>query len=185
MSNASPPIVEAVVLVVMGVSGSGKSRVAGLLAGRLDWDLEEGDDLHPPENIAKMASGRPLTDTDRWPWLARVADWIEKRTDCGRCGVITCSALKRIYRDRLRREHVIFIHLTGDRDLLAARLAARHGHFMPPALLDSQFTALEPPAPDERAITVDIAADPASEADEIISRLGLEHAGALRAEAQR
>jgi gluconokinase/shikimate kinase len=162
----------------MGVSGSGKSRVAGLLAGRLGWDLAEGDELHPPENIAKMASGHPLTDADRWPWLAKVAAWIKQRTDVGQSGVITCSALKRSYRDLLRGEHVVFVYLAGDRDVIATRLGLRHGHFMPSTLLDSQFATLEPPGPDERSVTVDISASVADEADEIVARLGLRPDGA-------
>lgn len=178
MSTAQSPPAEPVVLVVMGVSGSGKSRVAGVLAGRLGWDLAEGDELHPPENIAKMAAGHPLTDADRWPWLARVEAWIEHHTDAGQCGVITCSALKRSYRDRLRGDHVVFVYLAGDRELIATRLALRHGHFMPPALLDSQFATLEPPGPDERAITVGISGSVAHEADEIVARLGLRPDGA-------
>lgn len=173
MSTAHSPAAEPVVLVLMGVSGSGKSRVAGVLAGRLGWDLAEGDELHPPENIAKMAAGHSLTDADRWPWLARVDAWIEQHTDAGQCGVITCSALKRSYRDRLRGEHVVFVYLAGDRELIVTRLALRHGHFMPPALLDSQFATLEPPEPDERSITVGISGSVDDEADEIVARLGL------------
>ena len=168
---------EPVVLVLMGVSGSGKSTVAGPLAGRLGWDLEEGDDLHPPANVAKMAAGHPLTDDDRWPWLAKVAECISPHTSAGRPGVITCSALERKYRDVLRGEHVIFVYLSGTHDEIAARLATRHGHFMPASLLDSQFAALEPPGPDERSITIDINASSSVEADQIVSRLGLEGAG--------
>jgi gluconokinase len=161
------------VLVVMGVSGSGKSTVGALLAGRLGWDFEDGDNLHPAANVAKMAAGHPLDDADRWPWLAKVSQWIADRTDAGRPGVITCSALKRSYRDVLRAEHVVFVYLAGTREQIASRLAARHGHFMPAALLDSQFAALEPPAPDEAAITVDLASQPTTETDVIIARLGL------------
>jgi gluconokinase len=178
MTTTPAPVAEPVVLVLMGVSGSGKSKVAGLLAGRLGWEFEEGDDLHPPRNIAKMAAGHPLDDEDRWPWLTEVAAWIKTRTDSGRCGLITCSALKRSYRDILRGDHVVFVHLAGDRDLVARRLTARHGHFMPPALLDSQFETLEPPGADERAITVQIAETATAEADEIIARLGLQPFGA-------
>jgi gluconokinase/shikimate kinase len=170
------------VLVVMGVSGSGKSSVAALLAGRLGWDLEEGDDLHPAQNIAKMAAGQPLTDEDRRPWLAKVSAWIEERTEARRCGVISCSALKRSYRDLLRGEHVVFVYLAGDRDLVASRLAARHGHFMQPALLDSQFAALEPPDPDERSITIGIAPSVAAEADQVLAGLGLQPSGATKGE---
>lgn len=166
---------ESPVLVIMGVSGSGKSTVAGLLAGWLGWDLAEGDDMHPPENIAKMASGHPLTDDDRWPWLARVAAWIREHTAAKRPAVVTCSALKRSYRDVLRGEGVVFVYLAGSRELIGGRMAARHGHFMPSALLDSQFAALEPPGPDERAVTVDISGSPAREARRVIAALHLPH----------
>jgi gluconokinase/shikimate kinase len=157
----------------MGVSGCGKSTVAGLLAGRLGWDLGEGDDLHPPANVAKMAAGRPLTDDDRWPWLRRVAGWITEHTAAQRPGIITCSALKRSYRDVLRGERVVFVFLDGSRELIAARLRARYGHYMPASLLDSQFAALEPPGPDEQAVRVDITAPPSVQADFIVSRLTL------------
>ena len=169
----APPVVEPVVLVLMGVSGSGKSTVAALLAGRLGWDFEEGDDLHPPANVAMMHAGHPLDDEDRRPWLARVAEWIQKRTDAGRPGIITCSALKRNYRDVLRGEHVVFVHVAGSPEEIAARLASRHGHYMASSLLESQFATLEPPAPDERSITVDINASAAQEAAEIVKVLGL------------
>ena len=180
------------VLVLMGVSGSGKSTVAGVLAGRLGWDLAEGDDLHPPANVAKMAAGHPLTDADREPWLRRVAAWIAEHTAAGRPGVITCSALKRAYRDVLRGSpavgspavrdsaaegHVVFVHLTGSRAELAHRLAARHDHFMPTALLDSQLDTLQPPGEDEPALTVAIGGSAAEQADEIIRRLRLRPAG--------
>ena len=165
----SPPPV----LVLMGVSGCGKSTVAALLAGQLGWDFEEGDDLHPAANVAKMAAGHPLDDADRRPWLAAVAAWIRQHTDAGRPGIVTCSALKKSYRDVLRGDRVLFVYLAGTRDEIAARLATRHGHFMPPALLDSQFAALEPPTPDENAITVDIAASSAALADGLMRRLDL------------
>jgi gluconokinase len=167
------PPVQQPVLVIMGVSGSGKSTVAGILAGQLGWDLEEGDDLHPPANVAKMSAGVPLTDEDRWPWLARVAGWINEHTAAGLPGIITCSALKRIYRDRLRGEHVVFVHLTGDKATIGNRMSARHGHFMPAALLDTQIATLEPPTADENVLEVDLGRPPAEEAAEIIERLGL------------
>jgi gluconokinase len=173
MSTMTAAAVSPPVLVLMGVSGCGKSTVAALLAGQLGWDFEEGDDLHPAVNVAKMAAGHPLDDDDRRPWLQAVAAWITERTDAGRPGIITCSALKRSYRDALRGEHVIFVYLAGTREQIAARLATRHGHFMPPALLDSQFATLEPPTEDENAITVDIDASSAVEADEITRRLKL------------
>jgi gluconokinase len=164
------------VLVIMGISGSGKSTVAGLLAGRLGWALEEGDDLHPPANVAKMHAGIPLTDDDRLPWLDTVADWIHGQITAGLPGIITCSALRRSYRDRLRRgdsTHVVFVHLAGSRDTVGQRLTARTDHFMPASLLDSQLATLEPPGPDENALTVDVGRRAAEEADEIIERLDL------------
>jgi gluconokinase len=161
------------VLVIMGVSGSGKSTVAGLLAGRLGWDLAEGDDMHPPANVAKMAAGPPLDDEDRRPWLTTIATWIHEHTATGRPGIVTCSALKRSYRDVLRGEHVVFVYLAGSHDQIAGRLAARHGHFMPAGMLDSQIATLESPGPDENAITVDVAESPYDEADEILRRLRL------------
>lgn len=162
------------VLVIMGVSGSGKSTVAGVLAGRLGWDLAEGDDLHPEANVVKMQSGQPLTDDDRWPWLERIADWIRDRTASGRPGIITCSALKKRYRDALRGEGVVFVFLQGSKDKISDRLASRHGHFMPPALLESQFEALEEPTEDENYVSLSVSATPAEEAEEVIERLHLE-----------
>jgi len=148
------------VVVVMGVSGSGKSTVGRELAARLGVPYAEGDDFHPPANVAKMASGQPLTDTDRWPWLRALAGWITEHSASG--GVVTCSALKRAYRDLLRGAavRVWFLHLAGDRSVLAPRLAARAGHFMPASLLDSQLADLEPLGPDEPGLTVDVTAAP-------------------------
>jgi carbohydrate kinase (thermoresistant glucokinase family) len=163
LSYAAPPV-----LVVMGVAGSGKSTVGRLVAAELGWDFGEGDALHPAANVAKMAAGTPLTDDDRKPWLARVRAWIDEHVAAGRPGVIACSALKRAYRDALRDPHVVFVHLAGSRERLAARLAARQGHFMPATLLDSQLAALEPPGAGEQALTVDIAAPPAEQARSII-----------------
>lgn len=161
------------VLVIMGVSGSGKSTVAGVVAGRLGWDLAEGDDLHPERNVTKMQAGEPLTDEDRWPWLETIADWIRQHTESGTPGVITCSALKKRYRDILRGENVVFVFLQGNKDSISGRLASRHGHFMPPALLESQFEALEEPTEDENYISLCVSATPAEEAQEIIERLNL------------
>ncbi|MGI8760460.1 MAG: gluconokinase [Jatrophihabitantaceae bacterium] len=161
------------VLVIMGVSGSGKSTVAGLLAGRLGWDLAEGDDMHPPANVAKMASGRPLDDADRWPWLDKIAAWIGEHVRAGRPGIITCSALKRSYRDVLRGDGVVFVELVGTHDQIAARLVARHGHFMPAGMLDSQIERLEEPTAEEAAIRIDVTASPQEEAEQIINRLDL------------
>ncbi len=161
------------VLVVMGVSGTGKSTVAGILAGRLGWDLEEGDDLHPQQNVAKMAAGIALTDDDRWPWLDEVRAWIRERTDAGRPGVITCSALRRSYRDRIRGDHVLFVHMVGRPDVIGRRIAARAGHFMPAALLTSQMSILDPLEPDEEGFEVEVKGTPADVASEILSRLRL------------
>ena len=143
-------------VVVMGVSGAGKSTVAQRLASRLGWSFAEGDALHPATNVTKMASGEPLTDTDRAPWLAAVARVIGTWRSRGERGVITCSALKRAYRDKIIGNHsdVRLVHLAGSRELVAQRLATRHEHFMPASLLDSQFAALEPPGADENPITV-------------------------------
>lgn len=161
------------VLVLMGVSGSGKSTVAGLLAGALGWDLEEGDDLHPDANVAKMTAGEPLTDADRWPWLDTVASWIQEHTLAGRPGIVTCSALKRSYRNVLSGDHVVFVHFAGSQEQIGRRLATRHDHYMPASLLDSQFATLEPLAADERAVLVDIAAKPTVQAAHIIEELQL------------
>lgn len=166
------------VLVIMGVSGSGKSTVAGVVAGRLGWDLAEGDDLHSAANVAKMQSGQPLTDDDRWPWLETIADWIRQHTESGTPGVITCSALKKRYRDILRGDNVVFVFLQGSKDNISGRLASRHGHYMPPALLESQFEALEEPTEDENYMSLCVSATPAEEAQEIIERLNLAAASA-------
>ncbi|MFL6626888.1 MAG: gluconokinase [Burkholderiaceae bacterium] len=163
------------VLVLMGVSGSGKTTVAKLIADRLDWPFEEGDALHPPANVAKMAAGHPLDDDDRAPWLAKVADWVDARLDGGESGVITCSALKRKYRALIdRRGHgVEFVFLHGSRELVAERLATRQGHFMPSSLLATQFETLEEPAADEPVIRVEIGATPEAIADDVMAALGL------------
>ena len=138
-------------IVVMGVSGSGKTTVAVELARRLGWQFAEGDDLHPAANVAKMTAGTPLTDEDRWPWLRAVAGWIDEQEQAGHPGVITCSALKRSYRELLREENpsVWFAHVHVPAEVLRARLSARTGHFMPPSLLDSQLAALQPLEADE------------------------------------
>jgi carbohydrate kinase (thermoresistant glucokinase family) len=167
----TPPLV----LVLMGVSGSGKTTVARLIAERLHWAFEEGDALHPPANVAKMAAGHPLDDDDRAPWLGKVADWVDARLDAGESGVITCSALKRKYRALIDRrgERVEFVYLHGSPELVASRLAARQGHFMPSSLLASQFDTLEEPAADEPVIRVEIAGTPDSVADAVLQTLGL------------
>ncbi|GAB4587248.1 gluconokinase [Nocardia sp. IFM 10818] len=155
-------------MVVMGVSGSGKSTVARLLAAETGWDLLEGDDLHPPANIAKMAAGQPLTDADRRPWLDAIVQWMTAQAGAGRSGVVTCSALKRSYRDLFRHAlaespgaRPTFVHLTGTRAELLRRMATRPGHFMPATLLDSQLATLEDPAGEPGVITLAIDSTPA------------------------
>jgi carbohydrate kinase (thermoresistant glucokinase family) len=164
-----------VVLVIMGVSGAGKSTIAALLAERLGWTFEEGDSLHPAANVEKMAAGVPLTDDDRWPWLAKIADWIDGRLDTGENGIITCSALKRSYRNVLNRRGsgVEFVYLALDRADLEERVEHREGHFMPAALLDSQLDTLEPPTATEPAIQVDAEPDSRLVVDRILRDLGL------------
>lgn len=161
------------VAVVMGVSGSGKSTIAGHLAAELGWEYQEGDALHPPENVEKMKGGTPLTDADRLPWLRRIAQRIDDWRAHGRSGVVTCSALKRSYRDVIAgdRPDVVVVYLKGSPGLIKQRLAERRGHFMPPALLDSQFAVLEEPAADEHAIVVDIGGTPDEIVTEIVARL--------------
>lgn len=148
------------VVVVMGVAGTGKTTVGRLLAEALGVGYAEGDDFHPPENIAKMSAGTPLDDADRWPWLDAVGAWAHGREALG--GVVTSSALRRAYRDRLRdaAPGAVFLHLTGERALIQRRMAERRGHFMPPALLDSQFATLEPLGDDEAGVAVDVAGTP-------------------------
>lgn len=143
-------------VVVMGVSGSGKTTMACGLAERLGWEYAEGDDFHSAANVAKMSSGVPLDDEDRWPWLHAIARWIGEHEATGRCAVVTCSALRRSYRDLLRDGHpsVWFAHVTVAPDVLAHRLANRRGHYMPATLLASQLAILEPLQPDEPGIAV-------------------------------
>jgi gluconokinase len=159
------------IAVVMGVSGSGKTTVAVLLAAALGCQFQEGDDLHPAANVAKMRDGTPLTDADRWPWLRKIADEIDGWRAQGQSGVLTCSALKRAYRDIIIRPGVTLIYLKGSYDLIHRRMAERHGHYMPVALLDSQFAALEEPTPDEHPIVVDVAGRPAEIVEEIVHQL--------------
>jgi gluconokinase len=161
------------IVLVMGVSGSGKSTIAVLLAAALGCRFQEGDDLHPRENVEKMRSGTPLTDADRMPWLRNIAEEIDGWRARGECGVLTCSALKRFYRDIIigDRRDVALVYLKGSRELVHRRMIARHEHFMPVALLDSQFATLEEPAPDEHPIIVDVGGKPAEIAREIVRRL--------------
>jgi gluconokinase len=160
-------------LVVMGVSGSGKSTIADRLAARLGWRYEDGDRFHPPANVAKMSAGQPLTDEDRWPWLQAIADEIDRLSAARQRAVVACSALKRAYRDILvhGRDDIRIVFLNGTQELIADRLAARKGHFMPPGLLASQFRTLEPPQPGERPITVSIDAPIEAIVDDIIRQL--------------
>lgn len=166
------------VLIVMGVSAVGKTGLAQALHRRLGWPVLEGDAVHPPENVEKMRGGTPLTDADRWPWLDRIAAWIGERIDAGESGIVTCSALKRVYRERLigGRAGVRLLYLHGDRALLAGRIAARKDHFMPPSLLDSQLATLEPPAPDENAVALDVIDTAEALAERAIAALGLRQA---------
>jgi gluconokinase len=149
-------------VIVMGTTGSGKTTVGELLAERLGWPFEEGDSLHPPENIAKMSAGHALTDEDRWPWLERIGVWIDQQARAGHSVVVSCSALKRSYRDLLRRNRpgVVFLHLDGTKSELADRLSHRRGHFMPPSLLESQLADLQPLQPDEPGATLSIKGEP-------------------------
>jgi gluconokinase len=162
-------------LVVMGVSGSGKSTIAEHLATRLGWRYVDGDLFHPPANVAKMSAGHPLTDEDRWPWLRAIAAEIDRLSAAGEPAVVACSALKRAYRDILvhDRDDVRIVFLDGTQDLIAKRLAERKGHFMPPGLLDSQFKTLEPPQPSERPITVSIDASVDGIVNDIVRQLEL------------
>jgi len=155
------------IVAVMGVSGSGKTTVAKGVAERLGWVFQEGDALHPPENVAKMKAGHPLDDADRIPWLHRVADWVDARRAAGESGIVTCSLLKRSYREIVigARPNVRLMYLHGAKPLIADHVAHRTGHFMPPSLLDSQFATLEEPTPDEHPMIVEIT-DSAEEAIE-------------------
>jgi gluconokinase len=162
-------------LVVMGVSGSGKSTIADQLAERLGWRFEDGDRFHPASNVAKMSAGHPLTDEDRWPWLQAIADEIDRVCQTGEPAVIACSALKRAYRDILvhGRGDVRIVYLKGTQALIADRLAVRKNHFMPSGLLDSQFKTLEPPAASENPVTVSIDGSVDAIVDDIVRQLGL------------
>jgi len=161
------------ILLVMGVSGSGKTTVAKALAEQLGWRFQEGDALHPPENVAKMAAGTPLSDADRWPWLTAIAAVIDGWRAAGVSGIVTCSALKRAYRQVLvgDRADVRLVYLAGSKALIAGRMAARTGHFMPAALLDSQLATLEPPGAEEHPIVMDIGPEPAVIVAELVRRV--------------
>jgi gluconokinase len=162
-------------LIVMGVSGSGKSTIADKLAERLRWTFEDGDRFHPASNVAKMSAGHPLTDEDRWPWLQAIADEIDRVCRAGEYAVIACSALKRAYRDILvhGRTDVRMVFLKGTQELIASRLAQRKDHFMPPGLLASQFNTLEPPDRSEKPVIVSIDASVDAIVDDILRQLNL------------
>ena len=169
------PLSGVAAIVVMGVSGAGKSTVGRLIAARLDCPFRDADSFHPRANIEKMSRGEPLTDADRWPWLDAIAAWIAEHRAAGTTCVVTCSALKRVYRDIVtdkQRADVRLVYLKGGFDLIAARLAARTDHFMPPALLKSQFDTLEEPRGDERAITAEIDGTPEEIAEAVVRQLG-------------
>ncbi len=162
-------------LMVMGVSGSGKTTVAVLIADRLGWDMLEGDRLHPPQNVEKMRRGVPLDDADRAPWLDRIGERLQAEAAAGRSVVVTCSALKRAYRARLlaARPDLVFVYLKGSEALFQARVRSRQHEYMPASLLRSQFEALEEPGPDEPVVSVDAAAPPVAEAQAALDRLKL------------
>jgi gluconokinase len=160
----------------MGVSGSGKTTLARGIAEALDWDFLEGDELHPRANVDKMAAGVPLTDEDRWPWLEAIGRWIDERTETGTSATITCSALRRVYRDLLveGRPTVRFCHVEADPDLIAQRMESRRNHYMPPSLLPSQLATLEPLEPDEPGESVSAEGDPEEMVREALRLLGLD-----------
>jgi carbohydrate kinase (thermoresistant glucokinase family) len=161
------------VAVMMGVSGSGKTTIAEGVAKSEGWRLVEGDDFHPEANVAKMKSGTPLTDEDRWPWLRAIAQEIDAIRGRGESAVVTSSALKRAYRDILigDRPDVVLVYLKGSSELIGKRMAARKGHFMPPALLDSQFATLQEPGEDERPVVVSIEPSPDEIVAEVVRKL--------------
>lgn len=165
--------IDPAVLLVMGVSGSGKSTAGDNLARELGWPFRDADSFHPPANVAKMASGQPLTDEDRWPWLAAIAAWIDERRAAQQHGIVTCSALKRRYRELLLigRPDVRLVYLKGDLELIGHRMARRVDHFMPPSLLKSQFDALEEPTVEENAIVIAIDKSPRRVAERILAEL--------------
>jgi gluconokinase len=169
--SADIPASDPVHIVVMGVAGSGKSTVAALLAQRTRRPFAEADDFHPPANVDLMRAGVALTDEDRWPWLGSMRDWLDQQSLAGRSAVMTCSALKRPYRDLLRTAHgrVRFVHLTASPEVLAARVSGRADHFMPASLLPSQLATLDPLADDEDGVTLDAGATPESLVEQILA----------------
>ncbi|MEU5877617.1 gluconokinase [Spirillospora sp. NPDC047279] len=171
MASARPDVI-----VIMGVSGSGKTTVGTKVAELLGWEYADADGFHPPANIEKMRSGHPLDDADRLPWLRAIAEWIRGHLDSGTSGVVSCSALKRSYRDLLTHEgdpRVRIAYLDGDRDTIASRMRVREGHFFQVELLDSQFADLEKPASDEHALYVPITGTPDETSALIVKGLGL------------
>jgi gluconokinase len=171
---AIQPVIQPVI-VVMGVAGSGKTTVGALLAGRLGWPYAEADNFHPQSNVDKMAAGHPLNDADRKPWLEAIGRWIDERGAAGEPGIVSCSGLKRAYRDLLRdgRPEVRLVFLQGSRELIMRRLVARHGHYMKADMLDSQFADLEEPGPDEGVLVVSVEQTPEEIVDQIMSGLRL------------
>jgi carbohydrate kinase (thermoresistant glucokinase family) len=169
--RSQPPLV----IVLMGVSGCGKSTTGAALSKRLGWPFRDADSFHPPANIAKMSRGVALNDDDRWPWLAAIAQWIDARCAAGKPAIVSCSALKRAYRSRIvgSRQSVRLVYLKGDTGLIGQRLQTRKDHFMPASLLESQFAALEEPGADERPLIVSIAVLPQQIVDTIIEQLRL------------
>jgi gluconokinase len=167
-------------VVVMGVSGSGKTTLAERIARRLGWRIQEGDELHPRANVEKMSRGEPLTDEDRWPWLDAIGRWLDERAAAGENAVLTCSALRRVYRDRLRqgRPGVRFCHVVADADELRRRLEERRGHYMPASLLPSQLATLEPLEDDEPGVVVAAEGEPDEVLTKALQALGLQQEGA-------
>jgi carbohydrate kinase (thermoresistant glucokinase family) len=163
------------VIVVMGVASSGKTSLGERLAERLGWPFRDADSFHPPANVAKMSSGIPLTDEDRKPWLAAIAAWIDDLRASGGNGIVTCSALKKAYRDVIvgDRPDVALVYLRGSRELIGERMAARQHHFMPPALLDSQFATLEEPGVDENPLIVQVEASKEAIVEQVVRELRL------------
>lgn len=169
-------VLKPTVLLIMGVSGSGKSTAGENLAAEFGWPFRDADSFHPPENVAKMSAGIPLDDDDRWPWLAAIAAWIDERRTTGEHGIVTCSALKRRYRDVLLRDRpdVRLVYLSGDADVIAGRMSRRKDHFMPPTLLASQFAALEEPGLDENPLVVSIHPTARRVVEQILAALAIE-----------
>jgi carbohydrate kinase (thermoresistant glucokinase family) len=168
-----------IVIVLMGVAGSGKSTAGEGLSKALAWPFRDADSFHPPANVEKMSRGVPLDDADRAPWLAGIAAWIDERRELEAPGIVSCSALKRVYRERIigARPDVRLVYLTADPEVIRRRLAARKGHFMPASLLDSQLAVLEEPGEDERPVIVDVALPPRRVVAAILERLSLAPAG--------